>query len=129
MVSLRYNLKMEELKIRNPRIYSVDERDVFRSEISDLLNQLKKEDSVDNLISRMTRLKSDLDQPLTESKMRDVSIQYNDAKLESIHFFNKKSFDRKMLEKYLMDSLTSNKDDDDLLIGMSGDILPWSCGD
>jgi hypothetical protein len=34
-----------------------------------------------------------------------------------------------MLEKYLMDSLTSNKDDDDLLIGMSGDILPWSCGD
>jgi hypothetical protein len=120
---------MEEVKMRNPRIYSVDERDVFRSEISDLLNQLKNEDSVDNLISRMTRLKSDLDQPLTEAKMRDVSIQYNDAKLESIHFFNKKSFDRKILEKYLMDSLTSNNDDDDLIIGMSGDILPWSCGD
>jgi hypothetical protein len=120
---------MEELKIRNPRIYSVDESDVLRAEICHLLNQFKKEDRVDDLISRMTRLKSDLDQPLTESKMRDVSIQYNDTKLESIHFFNKKSFDRKLLEKYLMDSLTSNKDDDDLIIGMSGDILPWICGD
>ena len=119
---------MEELKIRNPRIYSVDESDVLRAEICDFMNQFKKEDRVDDLISRMTRLKSDLDQPLTESKMRDVSIQYNDAKLESIHFFNKKSFDLKLLEKYLMDSLTSNNDDD-LIIGMSGDILPWSCGD
>ena len=119
---------MEEVKIRNPRIYSVDECDILRAEICDLLNQLKNEDRVDDLISPMTRLKSELDQPLTESKMRDVSIQYNDAKLESIHFFNKKSFDRKMLEKYLMDSLTSTTDDD-LIIGMSGEIQPWSCGD
>jgi hypothetical protein len=120
---------MEELKIRNPRIYSVDECDILRAEICDFTNQLKKEDRVDDLISRMTRLKYELDQLLTESKMRDVSIQYNNAKQEFIQFLNKKSFDRKMLEKYLMDSLTSNKDDDDLIIGMSGDILPWSCGD
>ena len=119
---------MEEVKIRNPRIYSVDECDILRAEICDLLNQLKNEDRVDDLISPMTRLKSELDQPLTGSKMRDVSIQYNDAKLESIQFLNKKSFDRKMLEKYLIDSLTSNKGDN-LIIGMSGDILPWRCGD
>ena len=119
---------MEEVKHLIPIIYSVHESEVLKEEICEFLNQLKNQDHVDDLISRMTRLKSDLDQPLTESKMRDVSIQYNDSKLESIHFFNKKSFDRKMLEKYLMDSLTSNKDDN-LIIGMSGDILPWICGD
>lgn len=129
---------MDEGKNPNPRIYSVNESYELKEEISDFLQQLKTEEGVDHLISRLCKLESELDQSLTESKMRDASIIYNDITWEFYQLLKKKSFDRKHIEsmkrrrlfaeKCLMSSLTSNAEDD-LIMGMSGSRIPWNCGD
>jgi hypothetical protein len=129
---------MDEGKNPNPRIYKVDEIDELKDEISDFLEQLNSEDGVDHLTSRMTTLKSNLDQPLTETKMCDASILYNDTHWEYYQVLKKKSYDRKQqetierrrkfAEKCLLASLTSNAEDD-LIMGMSRSRMPWNCGD
>jgi len=129
---------MDEGKNPNPRIYKVDEIDELKDEISDFLEQLNSEDGVDHLTSQMTILKSNLDQPLTETKMCDASILYNDTHWEYYQLLKKKSYDRKQqetierrrkfAEKCLMASLTSNAEDD-LIMGMSRSRMPWNCGD
>ena len=129
---------MDEGKNPNPRIYKVDEVDELKDEISDFLEQLNSDDGVDHLTSRMTTLKSNLDQPLTETKMCDASILYNDTHWEYYQVLKKKSSDRKhqetierrrkFAEKCLLASLTSNAEDD-LIMGMSRSRMPWNCGD
>ena len=129
---------MDEGKNPNPRIYRVEEVEELKEEISDFLDELKNHDGVDHLISRMTTLKSNLDQPNTASKMRDASILYNDTHWEYYQFLRKRSFDQKheelmkrrrqFAEKCIMASLTSNKDDD-LITAMSRKRMPWNCGD
>lgn len=126
---------MDKGKNPNIRIYKVDE---LKEEISNFLQQLKTEDGFDHLISRMSKLESDLDQSLTESKMCDASIIYNDTTCEFYQLLKKKSFDQKHIEsmerrrlfaeKCLMSSITSNAEDD-LIMGMSGSRMPWNCGD
>jgi hypothetical protein len=112
----------------NPLIYSVNESKNLQQEICNFLNQLKNEEGVDHLITMMTKLKSDLDKSLTESKMRDASNEYNEAKCQFIQFLEQKTVHRKILEKSITDSLTS-KAEDDLIVGMSGNRMPWFCGD
>ena len=129
---------MDEGKNPDPRIYGVDDVDELREEISDFLDELKNHDGIDHLISRMTTLKSNLDQSISPSKMRDASILYNDTHWEYYQILKKRSFDQKheesmkrrrqFAEKCIMASLTSTKDDD-LIMGMSRKRLPWNCGD
>jgi hypothetical protein len=128
---------MDEGKNPNPHIYTVEEVDELKEDISEFLDQLKNEDGVDHLISRMTTLKSNLDQPNTAGKMRDVSIEYNDTQWEYYQFLKKRSSvqkheesmkrRRQFAEKCIMASLTSNREDD-LISGMSGSQMPWNCG-
>ena len=128
---------MDEGKNPNPHIYTVEEVDELKEDISEFLDQLKNEDGVDHLISRMTTLKSNLDQPNTAAKMRDVSIEYNDTQWEYYQFLKKRSSvqkheesmkrRRQFAEKCIMASLTSNREDD-LISGMSGSQMPWNCG-
>jgi len=128
---------MDEGKNPNPRIYTIEELDEFKDEISDFLEQLNSTDGVDHLISRMTTLKSNLDEPISETKMCEASILYNDTHWDYYQVLKKKSFDRKQKETIehsrkfaehcMMASLTSNAEDY-LIMGMSGSRMPWNCG-
>jgi hypothetical protein len=129
---------MDEGKNPNPRIYTVEEVDELKEEVSDFLDQLNSQDGIDHLISRMTTLKSNLDQSISPSKMREASILYNDIHWEYYQFLKKRSFDQKheesmkrrrqFAEKSIMASLTSDEEDY-LIMGMRGGRMPWNCGD
>jgi len=104
--------------------------------LGEFIDELKNKS--DDLVSRMTQLKTALDlKPTTEAQMHEASISFHDAQWEYYQLLKKESFDRKheeamrrrreFAQKCLMSTLTTQAEDD-LICGMSGSRMPWECG-
>lgn len=129
---------MDEGKNPNPPIYGVDEVDELKEHLREFINQLDNKSN--DLVSRMTQLKKDLDSEgheLIEAEMQKASIAFHDAQWEYYQLLKKQSFERKhaaamhhrreFAQKCLMSTLTTEAEDD-LIVGMSGSLMPWECG-